>query len=182
MKKCGVCLLLLLPVLFSGLPWGLWALESGKTGNEGISGSALNRLIEISGQLSTLNERLQNELQDSRRSSRELQTMLESSKRELDGLRLELGTLKQELETLRNNSAELQTAAENSQTELAAVLAALRKAESSLTSLELSFDAYRQAAEKRINSLEKQNRFWKWGCVAAGVLAAGFGTALLAGR
>jgi len=139
----------------------------------------LNRLIEISGQLSTLNERLRSELQDSRRSSRELQTMLESSKRELDGLRRELETLRQELEALHNSSTQLLAAAENSQTELTAVQAALKKAESSLASLEQSFAAYRQAAERRINSLERQNRLWKWGCIAAGVLAAGFGTAFL---
>ena len=180
-RSCiALYLLLFLLVLSSALPWGLWALESGTTGNETVSVNALNRLLEISGQLSNLNERLRNELQDSRQSSRELQTMLEASKQELDGLRRELGTLKQELEVLQNTSAELLSKAENSQTELAGLRAALRKAESSLTSLELSFAAYREAAENRMSSLEKEKRLWKWGCIAAGVLAAGFGAALLA--
>ena len=150
-------------------------MESGEAGNPHSSGNALSRLIEISAQLSTLNEKLRSELQDSRRSSRELQTMLETSKQEFDELR-------RELEILRNTSMELLIAAEHSQTELTALQAALRKAESSLMSLELSFAAYREAAERRIYSLERQNRFWKWGCVAAGALAAGFGIALLTGR
>ena len=72
------------------------------------------------------------------------------------------------------------SAAESSQTELTALQTALRKAESSLMSLELSFAACRQTAETRINTLERQNRLWKWGCIAAGVLAVGFGTAFLA--
>jgi len=175
MTKRGVCLLLLLPVLFSGLPWGLWALEAGEGENPQNSSGALSRLIEISSQLSALNERLQSELQDSRQNSRELQTMLEVSRREL-------GELRRELEILRSNSTELLLAAETSQTEFTALQAALRKAESSLMSLELSFAAYRQASELRIYSIERQNRLWKWRCAAAGVLAAGFGAALLTGR
>jgi len=135
----------------------------------------LNRLIEISAQLSTLNAKLQNELQDSKRNSRELQTMLETSRKELEGLR-------QELTELHNTSGELLNKAENSQMELTALQEALRKAESSLMSLELSFSAYRETAENRINKLENENRLWKWGCIAAGVLAAGFGAAFLVGR
>ena len=173
-KRC-VCLLLLLPVLFSGLPWGLWALESGEAESEGNSGNALNRLIAISGQLSSLNERLRNELQDSRRSSWELQTMLEASRQELGGLR-------QELETLRISSTELLIKAESSLMESAALMTALRKAESSLMSLELSFAAYREASERRISLLAREKRLWKWGCAAAGVLATGFGTALIITR
>jgi len=161
--------------LSSALPWELFALESGVAENEGNSGNALNRLIEISGQLSSLNERLRNELQDSKRSSRELQIMLEASRKELE-------TLRQELEVLHNTSAELLIKAENSRTELTALQTALRKAESSLTSLELSFAAYRETAEKRISGLERNNRLWKWGCIGAGILAAGFGAAFIAGR
>jgi len=164
------------------LPQGLWAQDSAAAQSKTSSAAALNRLIEISAQLSTLNGRLQNELQDSRRSSRELQTMLETSRKELEGLRGELETLKQELAALHSTSAELLTKEENSQTELAALREALRKAESSLTSLELSFAAYRETAESRINSLERENRLWKWGCIAAGILAAGFGAALLIGK
>jgi hypothetical protein len=58
----------------------------------------------------------------------------------------------------------------------------LRTAESSLTNLGLSFAAYSETAEKRINTLERNSRLWKYGCVAAGVLAAGFATAFFAGR
>jgi predicted nucleic acid-binding Zn-ribbon protein len=100
----------------------------------------------------------------------------------LETSRLELEELKRELEALRISSTELLAAAENSQTELTALGAALRKAESSLMSLELSFAAYREAAEGRIKTLSKEKRLWKWGCIAAGVLAAGFGTAFFVGR
>ena len=178
-KSCfTLCFLLLLP----GLPWGLWAQNSAAGMSGENSENALNRLIEISTQLSNLNERLRNELQDSRQSSRELQTMLESSRKELGLLQQELVLLRQEAEALQNSSTELLMKAENSETELTALMAALRKAESSLMSLELSFASYRETAERRINSLERMNRFWKWGFIAAGVLAAGFGAAFIAGR
>ena len=154
----------LLFVLFLALPLALWP-DTGTGGEGGNSENALNRLIEISVQLSNLNERLQTELQDSRQNSRDLTIMLEESRTEL--------------EALRNSSTGLLTIAESSQTELTALTAALRRAESSLTSLELSFAAYRQTAENRIRSLERGNRFWKWGAVGAGILAVGFGTAFL---
>jgi len=157
-------------------------MESSEPEGEGISVNTLNRLIGISSQLSVLNEKLRTELQDSRQSSRELLNMLDTSKKELDGLRQELGILKQELEVSRNSSMELLIKAENSQSESAALQAALRKAESSLMSLELSFAAYREAAEDRINVLSRQNRLLKWGCTAAGILAVGFGTAFFIGK
>ena len=175
----------LLPVLFSGLSWGLWAQDSFTPPAElpaQNSDDALTRLTAISVQLSDLNEKLQTELQDSRRNSRALQNMLESSKKEAEHLRQELAALKTEAETFQRNSTGLLNAAENSQTELTALQEALRKAESSLMSLELSFAAYRETAEGRIKTLEKRNRVWKWGCIAAGVLAVGLGTALIAGR
>ena len=159
----------LLPVLFSVFSWGLFAQDSAGTEN---SGNALNRLIGISVQLSALNERLRSELQDSRQSSRELQIMLESSRKELEELR-------QELRALQSSSTGLLLKAENSQTELAALQTALRKAESSLMSLELSLAAYKVTAEQKIKTLEREKRLWKWGFMAAAVLAAGFGTALL---
>ena len=183
MRKLNLVLFLYLLLLLSlGFSWGLWGAESGEQPNAGNSGSALNRLIEISSQLSNLNEKLRIELQDSKQSSRELQIMLETSRKELEGLRQELEVLKQELGSLRNSSTELLVKAENSQTELAALQTALRKAESSLTSLEISFAAYREVSENRIQKLEKEKRLWKWGCIAAGVLAIGFGAAFLAGR
>jgi hypothetical protein len=101
--------------------------------------------------------------------------MLELSRQELEGLR-------QELEYLRTVSAELLSRAETSQTESTELLAALRKAESSLVSLEQSFAAYRLTAEQRILRLEKENNLWKWGCIAAGVLATGLVAVLLIGR
>ena len=181
MIKYHAFYLFLLPALFSGFAQG-WALDSGAAPNEGSSANALNGLIGISAQLSDLNERLRNELQDSRQSSRELQNMLETSKQELEELRGELGVLAQELKVLRNSSTELLIKAENSQTELTGLQGALRKAESSLMSLEISWAAYRDSAERRISGLERQKRLWKWGCIAAGVLAAGFGTAFAVTR
>jgi len=175
MIKRGVCIVLFLPVLFLGLPWGLWAREYGRAELQQSSGNTLNRLTEISTQLSVLNERLREELQDSRRNSMELETMLEASRKEL-------GELRRELEALQTTSTGLLSAAENSLTELNGLQAALRKAESSLTSLELSFAAYRQASERRISSLQRQNRLWRWGCAAAGIFAAGFGAAALINR
>jgi len=161
--------------LFSGFAQGLWAQDSGAALNERNSGNALSRLIGISTQLSTLNEELRNELQGSRQSSRVLQNMLETSKRELEELRTELGVL-------QISSMELLIKAENSQTELTGLQDALRKAESSLMSLELSWAAYRESTERRINVLSREKTLWKWGCIAAGVLAAGFGTAFAVAR
>ena len=173
-KHFGLYFLPLSLVLLSLSSGGIWALDSGTAETERNSESALNRLIEISGELSTLNERLQSELLDSRRSSVMLQHMLETSRQELEALR-------QELRSLQISSMELLIAAESSQTELTALQTALRKAESSLMSLELSFTAYRELAEGRIRSLERESRLWKWGCAAAGILAACFGTAFFSG-
>ena len=169
----GILRFLLPAALFLCTLFSLFPREITVTGEN--SENALSRLIEISDQLSALNAKLQNELQDSRKSSRELQNMLESSKLELD-------ILKQELERLRITSAELLYKAENSQTESTGLTTALKKAESSLLSLELSFEAYRRTAERKISSLENQNKFWKIGCIAAGVLAAGLGTVLAIGK
>ena len=174
-----------LPALLLGLSWGLWAQDSLNTQAElqaQNSEDTLNRLTEISVQLSTLNEKLQNELQDSGRNSRELQIMLETSKKELESLRQELVQLETEAWALQSSSTGLLTAAENSQTEFTELQAALRKADSSLMSLEISFAAYQETALGRINTLEKENRFWKWGCIVVGALATGFGTALLVAR
>ena len=93
-----------------------------------------------------------------------------------------MGMLRQELETLQFNSTELLTRAESSQVELTGLKTALRRADSSLMSLELSFAAYREASQARINVLAREKTLWKWGCVAAGALAAGFGAAYLIGR
>jgi uncharacterized coiled-coil DUF342 family protein len=176
-KNFSFSCLFLLPVLFLALSLPIWAEDSSERA-EAIppnSENALSRLIEISGQLSILNERLREELQDSRQSSRDLQSRLEVSRRELEELRQELGEL-------QNSSMGLLLKAESSQRELTELLTALRTAESSLTSLGLSFAAYSETAERRIKSLERNNRIWKYGCIAAGVLAAGFGIAFFAGR
>ena len=165
----------LLAALFLGLSSLLYSLEPAENTIPQNSEAALNRLTEISNQLSALNTRLRSELSNSRQNSRELQFMLEASKQELDALR-------QELTILQITSAQLSDRAENSQRELTELLTALKKAESSLLSLELSFEAYRQTAEQRIQGLEKENMYWKIGFIAAGVLAAGFGAAFLAGK
>ena len=140
--------------------------------NQPNSSITLNRLIEISEQLSILNANLRSELLDSRQNSRELQNMLEASKQELDEMR-------RELETLRNVSGELLSKAEYSVTESTELITALRRAEFSLVSLEQSFTIYRTQAESIISSLEKENRLWKWGFIVAGVLAAGLTTGLV---
>ena len=100
--------LFLLPVLFLALSWQIWAEDSDEAETKPISESALSRLVEISLQLSTLNERLRGELLDSKQSSRELQNMLEASRKELE-------ELKQELGVLRSSSTGLLTKAESSQ-------------------------------------------------------------------
>jgi ABC-type multidrug transport system fused ATPase/permease subunit len=176
-KSFSCSCLFLLPVLFLALSLPIWAQDSSGKAEEipQNSENALSRLIEISNQLSILNERLRGELQDSRQSSRDLQSRLEASRRELEELR-------QELAELQRNSMGLLLKAENSQTELAALQTALRTAESSLTSLGLSFAAYSEAAEKKIKTLEKNSRIWKFGCIAAGAIAAGFAIAFFAGR
>ena len=161
----------LLLFIMPGIIPPLYSMEGESANSE----NTLNRLIGISQQLTQLNERLWIELQDSRQNSRELQNMLETSKLELDELRIEL-------ETLRITSTELLNKAISSEMESTALLTALKKAESSLVSLEQSFALYRQASELRISRLERDNKLWKWGCIAAGVLAAGFGAAYLVAR
>jgi hypothetical protein len=108
--------------------------------------------------------------------------MLEASKQELDGLKNELGILRLELEVSLTTSTELAIKAENSRLESTTLKTTLNKAAASLTNLELSFAAYRDRAESLIDGLEKKNKRWKWGCIAAGVLAAGLGGALFAAR
>jgi len=157
----------LLLFIFLAFPLALWP-EAPMEMREDISGNVLNRLIEISTQLSSLNERLQSELLDSRQNSRDLQNMLEIYSRELSDL--------------RNSSMELLIRAESSETELAELLIHLRRAEFSLMSLEISFEAYRESAEGRIRYLERTNTFLKWGIAAAGAAAVGFGAAFLFGR
>ena len=165
----------LLPALLLVMPLELSAQNSDGQEKANVSGLTLNRLIEISGQLSTLNGKLASELQDSRRNSRELLNMLEASKPELEGL-------KRELEALRNSSTELLTRAESSETELTALQEALRTAGSSLMSLELSFASYREEANRQISVLKRKNNIWKWTCIALGIAGAGLGTAFLATR
>jgi hypothetical protein len=58
----------------------------------------------------------------------------------------------------------------------------LKKAESSLTSLEKSFGAYKTAAEARITRLEKTGRFFKYAFVAGVLAAAGGWTAFALSR
>jgi septal ring factor EnvC (AmiA/AmiB activator) len=163
--------LLLWAALCWGLPLPLYSLESGPTGSGSVSENELSRLIEISNQLADLNERLRNELEDSRKNSKSLQDTLGKSKEELDSLRAEL-------EHLRAASTALLNTQEESQTDLALLQTALTKAESSLTSLEQSFAAYRQTAELRIARLEKARGGWRiafWaacGAALAGTITA----------
>ncbi|MDR1252832.1 MAG: hypothetical protein LBK62_11820 [Treponema sp.] len=163
--------LLLLRALCWGLPLPLYSLESGQTVSGSVSENELSRLIEISNQLVDLNEKLRSELEDSRKNSKSLQDTLGKSKEELDALRTEL-------EHLRTASTALLNTQEKSQTDLALLQTALTKAESSLTSLEQSFAAYRQTAELQIARLEKARGGWRVAFLAAcGAALAGVITA-----
>jgi hypothetical protein len=151
--------------------------EPAGTGNSsgGNSLNEVSRLIEISARLGEINGRLRSELEDSRKNSAELSNMLKASKTELDGLRIEL-------EALRTASTGLLNKAELSSQESNGLREALMKAESSLTSLEGSFGAYRMAAEARITRLERSGRFFKYGFFAGAILALGGWTAFALGR
>jgi predicted nucleic acid-binding Zn-ribbon protein len=137
--------------------------------------SELNRLLEISTRLTGLNETLRNELADSRRNSAELQSMLMTSRAELEQLKRELGPL-------RTHSTELLQAAENSEQELNGLRTALRQAETSLTSLEQSWSAYRTETELKLTRYERRTRIYKYGVIAGIVLALGGWTAFAVRR
>jgi chromosome segregation ATPase len=174
-SKTPACLLLWAALCW-GLPLPLYSLESGQMANGGVSENELSRLIEISNQLADLNGRLRNELEDSRKNSKNLQDTLRKSKEELDALRAEL-------EYLQTASTALLNTQEESQTDLTLLQAELTKAGSSLTSLEQSFAAYRQTAELRIARLEKARKVWRvaflTACSAAlaGTITAAMATA-----
>ena len=125
----------------------------------------LERLAEISRQLATLNETLSGELRDSRKSSEELARSLESSRNELRALR-------DELEVSRTISGELARSAESSEMESHELRTAQKRAESSLRSLEISFEDYRKEAEKRIAYLERSNGRARGIAAIASTLAA----------
>jgi predicted nucleic acid-binding Zn-ribbon protein len=91
--------------------------------------------------------------------------MLEKSKNELELLRTEL-------EPLRNSSTALRTAALRSERELNELRAALRKAETSLMNLELSYSAYRTAAESRLTQTKKTNRIFRYVTISVSIAAA----------
>jgi hypothetical protein len=75
---------------------------------------------------------------------------------------------------LRNNSTALLTAALKSERELNELRAALRKAETSLMSLELSYSTYRTETESRLARTDKTSRVFRY-------LAISLGAAALAG-
>ncbi|HUX36770.1 MAG TPA: hypothetical protein VMV44_02590 [Rectinemataceae bacterium] len=161
-----VCVLSVLAL--SSASWAEESLVSPSDGAERrISASELERLLAISTRLASLNERLRTELETSRLNSAGLETSLESSTREL-------ATLKLELERSRLASNELAQRAESSERESIALSEALRKADASLRSLELSFAEYRKAAELRMSVLS-------FGALGAGILAAaGWAVAIIA--
>jgi predicted nucleic acid-binding Zn-ribbon protein len=141
-------------------------LDGEAGGNGSSSGNELEKLIGISERLGELNRTLRNELDDSRKNSEELRLMLTKSKNELDVLRAEL-------EQLRMTSTGLLSRVDGSQTELTGLQEALMKAESSLTSLERSFAAYRQTAELRIAGLERSRNGYRIAFFTAAGLALG---------
>ncbi|MDR1618643.1 MAG: hypothetical protein LBS06_06305, partial [Treponema sp.] len=131
----GRCFLLLALAAVSLPP--VFSLPDSETETE--TGDELSRLLEISTRLVSLNEKLRNELADSKKNSAELSNMLLSSKGELDNLR-------KELEDLRKTSAALMSGAENSNRESDGLRTALTKAGNSLRNLEQSFENYRMHA------------------------------------
>jgi hypothetical protein len=153
-------------VLFLALPPRLFSSPSGPSESKTDSGNELSRLIGISTRLAELNETLRTELAGSRKNSTELSAMLAASKTEAEELRTEL-------ERLRLTSTELLSSAEISNQESDGLKAALTKAGTSLASLELSFGAYRTAAEARITRLERRGRFTAYGFIISAVLALG---------
>ncbi|MDR1898513.1 MAG: hypothetical protein LBQ55_00725, partial [Treponema sp.] len=121
----------------------VFSLPEDTAADETETGNELSRLLEISTRLVSLNERLRNELADSKKNSAELSNMLLASRRELE-------TLRTELEDLRNASAALMNGAERSSQESDGLRTALTKAGNSLRNLEQSFENYRMSAEARI--------------------------------
>jgi chromosome segregation ATPase len=157
----------------------LWCQEAATPPNSVNSGNELTRLVEISARLALLNETLRTELAGSRKSSEDLALSLGTSKSELASLRFELEELRTELGSSRLVSSGLATSAESLEKESLALREALRRADSSLLSLEASFADYRTTAEVRTRTLEKSGaatRLWGW---LASVLAAAGWTAFI---
>jgi predicted nucleic acid-binding Zn-ribbon protein len=90
--------------------------------------------------------------------------MLEKSRNELELLRTEL-------EPLRNTSTALRNAASQSEQELTALKTALRKAETSLMNLEISYSAYRTATESQLARTNKTNRVFRYVALTLGAAA-----------
>ncbi len=136
----------------------------------------LLQLSEISTKLAKLNERLKSELENSRKNSSELEIRLSESKTELEQLRAEL-------ETLRNSSNELRQSAEISLQESVQLKDSLQKTESSLESLEQSFNDYKLKAEQELNRLEQSRKRYRFLAMLMATLAvsswAAFGLSLL---
>jgi septal ring factor EnvC (AmiA/AmiB activator) len=172
-----VALLFFWPAFYLASPLPLFSLELKPEENVNASGNELSRLIEISNQLALLNEKLRSELEDSRKNSQSLRDTLGKSKEELDVLKLELAQLQTASKALLSTQAE-------SQTDLTLLQAALTKADSSLTSLEQSFAAYRQTAELQITRLEKARNGWRIAFFAAlgAALAGGITAAAVSAR
>jgi chromosome segregation ATPase len=112
-----------------------------------VSGSELSRLLQISAKLERLNNQLQDELKTSKENLTRLGSELESCKAELTELQNRLSQSKTELTQLKNSL----TTAEN----------LLRKAET-------SFEKYKSEVEARIKRLTIQrNIFAVVGLIAA---------------
>jgi len=124
----------------------------------------LLQLTEISTRLGKLNEQLKNELENSRKSSSELETRLSESRTELEQLRAEL-------EALQNNSNELRQSAEISLKESVQLKDSLQKTEDSLKSLEQSFNDYKLKAEKELNQMEQSRKLYRFLAIVMATLA-----------
>ena len=159
----------------------LWCQDTVTPPNSVNLGNELTRLVEISARLALLNETLRTELAGSRKNSEDLALLLGTSKSELANLRSELEGLRTELGSSHLASSGLATSVENLEKESLALREALRKADSSLLSLEASFADYRTTAELRTRSLEKSWAFARlWGWLASVLAVTGWTAFILA--
>lgn len=162
------------------LLWVLWspALSFGEEPNQtdNYYENELLRLTEISMQLGRLNERLKNELENSRKNSSELENRLKASKTELEQLQAELKALQSSLIELRLNVT-------TSLQESKQLKDSLQKTEDSLQSLEQSFNNYKTAAEQELKRLEQSRNRYRLLLIIAGTFAvsgwSAFGLSLL---
>jgi hypothetical protein len=152
-------------VLFFWLSLGVFSLDRAEEPPASLT------LDEICSRLELINAQLRTELlalKEAYMSSADeavsLKTLLEETKMELDGLRLELKKRTDEAERLLSESAGLRTSLDKAQGDSVELRLSLTKATSSL-----------EQAEKSLKAIEKEiQRLKLWGWVASIAAAAGW--------